>query len=303
MKNWIAVSLTVLLMTGCTSLQQKETTSTDKLQIVATLFPQYDFARQIAGDQAEVTLLLPPGAESHSYEPTPADLVKINEADLFIYTGEAMEGWVPTILESLEGKPMILDISEGIDVQAGHDPEETHHHNIDPHIFTNPQFALQMAKTLENTLCQLDPEEQASYQSRGEAYRAELADLDRQFKTIAQEGKRNKLIFGGRFAFLYFTEAYSLTYDGVYDSCAAEAEPSAADLIRIMDTIKAENIPVVYYEELSNPKTARLISEETGAKMLLLHSCHNISKEELAAGATYLGLMRQNAEHIKEGLN
>ncbi len=303
MKNWIAVLLMVLLLTGCTSGQQMEKPSANKLQIVATLFPQYDFARQIAGDKAEVTLLLPPGAESHSYEPTPADLVKINKADLFIYTGEEMEGWVPRVLESLEGHPIILDISEGIKGHAGHDHEEAHQYNIDPHIFTNPRFALQMAKTLENALCQLDPAEKAGYQSRGEAYRAELEQLDKQFKTIVQEGKRNKLIFGGRFAFLYFTEAYGLEYDGVYDSCAADAEPSAADLMRIMDTVKAENIPVVYYEELSNPKTARLISEETGAKMLLLHSCHNISREELEAGATYLGLMRQNAEHIKEGLN
>ncbi|MGN1059270.1 MAG: metal ABC transporter substrate-binding protein [Clostridia bacterium] len=308
MKRIMTILVCACLLTGCAAGSARPSDS-GKLKIVATLFPQYDFAREIAGDAAEVTLLLPPGAESHSYEPSPADVMAINQADLFIYTGDAMEAWVAPLLDSLEGDPAILNISEGIELhepvhetaqdEANHD----HDHDVDPHVFTNPRFAIQMAENLENKLGEIDPAGREAYKARGAAYRAELAALDQEFRDIVASAKNHKLIFGGRFAFLYFTEEYGLTYDAAYDSCSSEAEPSAADMARLIDTVRKENIPVVYYEELSNPKTARLICEETGAKPLLLHSCHNISKDELKNGATYLSLMQMNAAHLKEGLN
>jgi len=303
LKRIIGCILCLFLLSGCASVTT-EKNNEKKLKIVATLFPQYDFAKTIAGDTAEVTLLLPPGAESHSYEPSPADVIAINEADLFIYTGDAMEAWVPSLLTSLEGNPAILDISSGIDLHQGHTHHgDEHQHNVDPHIFTNPLYAMKMAKNLETKLCEIDPEHSEEYKKRGEAFQAELADLHQQISQLVDTAKRKKLIFGGRFAFLYFTEAYGLSYDAAFDSCSSESEPSAADLIRIIDTVKNENIPVVYYEELSDPKTAQLISRETGAKALLLHSCHNISKDEMAKGVTYLSLMKNNLEHLKEGLN
>ncbi len=303
MKRIIVCLLCLVLLTGC-AIAPTEQSGEKKLNIVTTLFPQYDFARTIAGDNAQVTLLLPPGSESHSYEPSPVDMMTINEADLFIYTGETMEAWVPSVLKSLEGNPAILNISSGIDLHQGHNHDDVEHqHNVDPHIFTNPLYAVAMAESLENQLCEIDPEHSDEYKANGEAFRAELKDLHGQVSQVVQNAKRNKLIFGGRFAFLYFTEAYGLSYDAAFDSCSSESEPSAADLTRIIDTVKNENIPVVYYEELSDPKTARLICEETGAKALLLHSCHNISKEELAQGATYLSLMKKNLENLKEGLN
>lgn len=303
MKRIVACLLCLVLLSGCAPSTTNKSDE-KKLKIVATLFPQYDFARTIAGDQAEVTLLLPPGAESHSYEPSPADVIAINKADLFIYTGETMEAWVPSLLNSLDGSPAILDISTGINLHQGH----THHndeseHNIDPHIFTNPLYAITMAKNLEDKLCEIDPEHSEEYKIRGEEFRAALTDLHQNISQLVENAKRKKLIFGGRFAFLYFIEAYGLSYDAAFDSCSSESEPSAADLIRIIDTVKSEKIPVVYYEELSDPKTARLICIETGARALLLHSCHNISKEELSQGATYLSLMQKNLDHLKEGLN
>ena len=153
MKRFLVICLCFFLLSGCSLAERKEKINSEKLQIVATLFPQYDFAREIAGPLAEVTLLLPPGAESHSYEPTPADIIKINEADLFIYTGDDMEAWVPAILESLESNPFILNISADIDVHAEHDHPADHKHGADPHVFTNPKFAVSMAQTLENALC------------------------------------------------------------------------------------------------------------------------------------------------------
>ena len=324
----LSLLLTVCLLSACAAVPPtEEKADSGKLQIVATLFPQYDFARTIAGDLADVTLLLPPGAESHSYEPSPADVIRINKADLFIYTGEAMEGWAASILSGLEGDPVILDISEGIALQKEADEHEeheheedahegehvhedggdrhahnTHVHDVDPHIFTSPRRALQMAQHLEDTLCEIDPQNSAVYRAHGADLRGELAALDAEFTAITQNAVRHKLIFGGRFAFGYFVADYGLAYDSAYDSCSSETEPAAADVARLIDEVRGEKIPVVYYEELSNPKIAQLICDETGATPLLLHSCHNISKDELQGGATYLSLMRQNAEHVKEGL-
>ena len=299
MKRVIALLLLcLLLLSGCQSPEKAP--ETDQISIVASLFPQYDFAKAIAGDRASVTLLLPPGAESHSYEPKPADVIAINNSDLFIYTGENLEGWADSMLKGLEGNPAVLDLSAGITL---HEHEGHEHHGADPHIFTSPRYAVKMAQDIEDKLCEIDPEHAAEYRSRGEAYRKELLALDGEFRQAVEKGARKKLIFGGRFAFLYFVEEYGLDYEAAYDSCSSETEPSAAKLAQIMETVTNEKIPVVYYEELSDPKTARLICEETGAKPLLLHSCHNVSKEELAKGVTYLSLMRENLANLKEGLS
>ncbi len=306
LKRFITLLLCLSMLTGCSSAGVQPVKK-DKLQIVATLFPQYDFAKTIAGDLADVTLLLSPGAESHSFEPTPADIIAINQADVFIYTGEAMEAWVSPILESLEGDPVCVDISANLflhdTVHETVQDEANHRHNVDPHIFTNPVFAMKMANTISGALCKVDPDNYAIYEMNATHLHQSLAALDQSFRSVVQNGKRNKIIFGGRFAFSYFTEEYGLSHDAALLSCSSDAEPAAADIARLIETIKAEEIPVVYYEELSDPKTARLICEETGAKPLLLHSCHNISKEELLQGATYLSLMQMNAEHLKEGLN
>ncbi len=303
MKRLLVICLCFFLLSGCGFHESTEGKNSEKLQIVATLFPQYDFAREIAGPSAEVTLLLPPGAESHSFELTPADIIKINEADLFIYTGDDMEAWVPSILESLEGDPFILNISSDIDVHEGHDHPAEHKHGADPHVFTNPKFAVSMAQTLENALCEINPQKREAYRARGAAYRAKLNELDQRFEAIVTSSERKKMIFGGRFAFAYFTEAYGLSWDAAIQSCSSEAEPAATDIARLIDMVKEEKIPVVYYEELESTQIARLICEETGAKPLLFHSCHNISKEELANGAGYLSLMEQNAANLEEGLN
>ena len=286
------------LTAGCqpVSVPQKG----ESLKVVTTLFPQYDFAKTIAGDVASVTLLLPPGSESHSYEPTPADMIAISESDLFIYTGDAMEGWATSLLKNLPNGPKILNLSDGLPLTEHKESE--HHHDVDPHVFTNPRFAILMAQQIEDALCQLDATHTEEFRTRGEALRKELTELDNAFRSLAGSASNKKLIFGGRFAFLHFAEEYGFSWDSAYDSCSSETEPAAAAVARIMDTILAEDIPVVYYEELADPKVTRLICAETGAKPLLLHSCHNISKEELEKGATYLSLMKQNLANIKEGI-
>lgn len=284
-------------------------TKTEKIQIVATLFPQYDFAREIAGDKAEVELLLPPGIESHSYEPTPSDIMRINRSDLFVYTGEAMEAWSHKIIESMEdagSKSLILDVSEGIelareeDIDHGHELE--YEHLYDPHIWTDPLNAKIMVGNICEALSRIDPDNADYYRKNADDYKAKLDELDEEFQAAVAAGKRDEIIFGSRFALYYFAKRYGLSYEAAFDSCSSETEPSARTVAGLIDEIKEEKIPVIYYAEIEEPKVAKSISAETGAKMLLFHSCHNLTREELESGATYLSLMRQNLRNLKEGL-
>ncbi len=309
---------TMILLTGCAASDPQLIDNTDnlnslasthKLSIVTTLFPQYDFARQIAGDKADVTLLLTAGMESHSFEPTAADIISINKADIFIYTGNEMEAWVAQVLDSIDSSVKIVDLSQGINlIEEEHDEtdsaqnESDHEHSVDPHIWTNPVNAKKMVSTITDALCETDSDNSTFYQANLAAYQNELDKLDATFRDIVANSSLHTIVFGGRFAFHYFTEEYGLDYIAAYDSCSSETEPSVKIIAQIIDYIEKNNVPVIYYEELTDPQVARSISETTGCDMLLLHSCHNVSKTDFENGVTYLSLMNQNAENLKKGL-
>ncbi len=286
------------LFCGCAS----ENPRRDVLSISATLFPQYDFARHICGEKAEVSLLLPPGADSHSYEPTPSDMVTLSRADLFLYTGDKMEPWAARLAAGAEG--LVVDVSAGATLLGGTHDHEHHAHaedSTDPHIWTNPQNAIIMAENICEAVCALDAENAEFYRANAAEYIHQLEKLDADFKAAIETAKRRTLVFGGHFAMRYLTEHYGLSHHAAFDSCSGETEASPAVLMELIQKIRTENIPAVYYEEMSTPRIASLLAEETGAKMLLLHSCHNISAEE--KGETYLSLMRKNLENLKIGLN
>lgn len=307
----------IVLLVGCESSESTTDSVSDKVKIVTTLFPQYDFARVIGGDKVDVKLLLPAGMESHSYEPTPADIIEINKADLFIYTGESMEQWAHSIIESVDSDSVhVLDVSKNVPLlepntvvedehhhedeeEAQHSEHDGHHHTYDPHIWTSPKNAMIMVNNILEALCEVDPENQAYYETNATDYLNELNTLDAEFEEVVANAKRDTIYHGGRFAMQYLTHDYGIHYV----SAPFEAEPSAALVAQMIKEIKENNIPVIYYEELVDPKIAKMISEETGAQMLLLHSCHNVSKDDFNNGASYLSLMKQNVQNLKVGLN
>jgi zinc transport system substrate-binding protein len=301
-KRFFCCLLALFLCVGCSSPQADR--EDGKLQIIATLFPQYDFARILAGDRAQITLLLPPGVESHTFEPTPAQMVQIQQADLFLYTGEAMEPWAATLSKDLrEGQ--VLDVCRGIALQE-HGQEEEHDghaHTLDPHVWTSPLLAKEMVQNICDGLCSVDPDGASLYQANASAYLTQLDQLDADFRQAVEQGQRREIVHGGRFALYYWAKEYGIEYLAAFDSCSGETEPSAQAVAQIVDKIRQDGLPVIYYEELSDPKVARSVSQETGAQMLLLHSCHNVSKEDLESGATYLSLMEQNLENLRKGLN
>lgn len=301
------------------------------LRVISTLFPGYDFARALLGEQGDVRLLLPPGAESHTYEPSPQDIVAIGKADLFLYVGGESEHWVKEMLSSLgEDAPLSFAMMDQVQLleeeytasmeqdheghsHGDHDHEDANHHHdhedhdtpiLDEHVWTSPKNAMGIVRGLSRTLQGLveGEEKQKAIVDREGAYLAELAQLDAAFETVIAQGAHRKLIFGDRFPFRYFAHAYHLSYDAAFPGCSEDSEPSARTLASLIGEVKAGQIPVVFYIEFSNQKTVQVLAEETGAKPLLLHSCHNVSQQEMDGGATYLSLMQANVAALGEAL-
>lgn len=297
------------------SLPIAQAENVQEISILTTIFPAYDFASVIAGETADVQLLLPPGTESHSYEPTPQDIISIQDADLFIYVGGESDHWVENILSSMgSNAPKVLRLTDCVTVveeeytlamehDHDHDEHEDHTAELDEHVWTSPKNAMLIASSLANTLTALSPDNEGTYSSNLQSYLTELEALDVAFTDVVANGKRSKIIFGDRFPLRYFVDAYDLQYDAAFPGCSEDSEPNIRTIMTLIDEIKTEEIPVVFYIEFSSQKTANIIAEETGAKTLLFHSCHNVSLDEMQNGASYLSLMRSNVDALKEALN
>lgn len=305
----------ILTFSGCKSVQS-EALPNDKITVTASLFPQYDFAKQIAGDKAEVTLLLPPGTESHTYDPSPSDILKISNSDIFFYTGKELEPWADKIISGTKSENLIVcNVSDGINLMKNkhhhHHHEKEHHHsthkhhehNFDPHVWLNPTLAAQMVDNITHAFCEKDPENSSYYESNAEVCKNKLFRLDEDFKTMINSAKQKNIVFAGRFAHLYFVNHYGLEYVAAFDSCSTEAEPSVKKVAKIIDFIQKNNIPAVYYEELSEPKIANSIAEQTGVKTLKFSTLHNVTKKQLQDNVTYFDLMYENLENLRQGLN
>lgn len=291
----------------------------DKLSVVATIFPQYDFIREIAGDKVELTMLLSPGSESHSFDPTPQDIITIENCDIFIYVGGESDEWVNQILDSMDTSSMKIislmnlvdlveeEIIEGMEeeeegTEEGAEKGAEEEIEYDEHIWTSPKNAMTIVQYISDTLCELDKNNASVYTASAASYLEKLNELDESFQTVVDNAETHTLVFADRFPFRYFADTYGLDYYAAFPGCSTETEASAATVAFLIDKVNEENIPVVFYLEFSNEKMADTICESTNAKKLLLHSCHNISKDEFESGISYLDLMTQNVENLKEAL-
>jgi len=335
----------------------------DKPLVITTLFPQYEFVRLIAQDKVTLQLLLPPGVESHSFDPTPATILSIGKADLFIYTNLEMEPWIERIVENVKSETLlILNSSEGIqlikdrhehddhdddhhdddhdddhhdddhdddhhdddhdddhhdddhdddhhdddhdDDHHDDDHDDDHHHGeYDPHVWLDPLNAIVMVENILNSLIQIDPSNEAFFRKNAADVVARLQELDEAFNTLFENNPSRTIIYGGHFAFGYLASRYNITILSPYTGFAPDAEPTPRAIIQLIDTMAELNINTIYYEELIDPKTARVISEQTGAKMVLLHGAHNLSKEDMEAGLTYFDIMFENIAKLQQGFS
>ena len=351
----IAAMFLFASLTGCSFTGDThgdvETSDDGKLKVVTTLFPYYDFARQIAGDKVELSMVIPAGQDSHSFEPTPADIRLIQNADLLICNGGAMEQWVSQVVSSLDSESLkvitmmdYVDIVEEEVVEGMEDSGEEHHHvhaadndhdhaaedhdhtddehdhdaedhththddddadyeiEYDEHIWTSPVNAMKITQVIADTLEEMDPADADTFTVNAEDYIGKLKNLDREFREVVTGADLDLIVMADKFPLRYFADTYGLRYRAAFSGCSSDTEPSAKTIAYLIDKVREEQIPAVYYLELSSHRVAEIISEETGAKPLLFHSCHNVTRREFDNGVTYLELMEQNVVNLREGL-
>lgn len=303
MKRLIAILLCLcLVLCGCTAQPEKPHDET-KLQIVCTSFPAYDFAREIAGDRAELTLLIKPGSEVHSYEPTPKDMIRIQESDLFICNGGESEQWAKTLITPELNTIYMMGCVDTVEESAdGIYNAEDGEPELDEHVWTSPLNAIKISEEICNALCKLDTDNAEAYKTNFTAYKAQLMALDREFRQVIKNSGKHTLVFADRFPMRYFALEYGLDCYAAFPGCSSETEPSAKTVAYLIDRVREDKIPAVLYMEFSNQKMADVICEDTGCKKLPFYSAHSVSAEQFEQGVSYLDLMRINLNSLKEAL-
>jgi len=312
----LIVLLTLFGASGCQ--REKPAQKEGKINVTSVIFPTYDFVRVIARDKVNLVMLLPPGTESHSYEPSPHDIITIRASDLFIYPGGENAKWVDRILQSSEipeGKMKILNLLDLVDavqeeiVEGMEDDDEEEEHvseedppALDEHVWTSPRNAKLIVAAITEALMDLDKVNADFYRQNAADYSSRLDELDAEFLSVIEGAKRNTIVVGDRFPFRYLADAYGLEYFAAFPGCSTETEPSAATVAFLINKVKSEKIPVIFHIELSNEKMADAIGEATGAKKFMLHSGHNVTRKDFDSGINYLDLQKANVLNLKEAL-
>ncbi len=315
LKKFCCVFISAILIGSMLTSCKSNASIPEKPMIVCTVFPAYDFARAILGgsDEFDLKLLIKPGSETHSYEPAPKDIIDIQNCRIFIYTGGESDEWVKSILGSIDTENIDIismmgcvdaveeEVVEGMQEEPEEDGGEPQY---DEHVWTSPVNAAKITRTISGSIIgAADENSRSALEKNTENYIAELMELDGEFRKIVENGKRGTIVFGDRFSFRYFADEYGLNYYAAFPGCSSETEADAGTVAFLIDKVKDENIPVVFYPEMSNKKVAVTICESTDAALMQLNSCHNVTADEFKQGATYISLMRDNIAALEAALN
>ena len=319
----LVVGLLAFLVLNREKFEQK------KYSVVSTSFPGYDFARAVTKNtNISTKMLVKPGAETHTYEPTPQDIIDIKNADMFIYVGGDSDTWVKKILKDVDTKKthvvklvdLVLtvneEIVEGMEDEDEHDHEHDHDHShshehdhdhdhkhdhdeeeegpeIDEHVWTSPKKAMEIVKKIAKVASEIDAAEETKINDNAEKYVAEIAQVDKDLHQ-AIDGKISEIVVADRFPFRYFADEFGLKYAAAFSGCSEQTEASAKTISFLINKVKQDKIKKIYKIELSNGKIAETVSKDTGAEVLELHSAHNVTADDFSRGVTYVDLMKRN---------
>lgn len=304
------------LLAGCGAAgSTTENTESDKLQVVTTFYPMYDFTKQVAQDDAEVSMLLEAGMEVHSFEPSSQMIAEIQDADVFIYNSPEMETWVPDVLASIDTSDMVVICAsdaitlleyEGEAHAHDHESEEKganagHSHTVDPHVWLDPVLAQTEVSTIAEGLAEADPDNAEDYLENAGIYNGKLNELDEAYRA-AFEGTENRTFVTQHAAFAYLAARYDLNQISV-TGLNAEVEPSAAALATLSDYVKANNISHIYFENNASSQTAETLAEEVGVELAVLSPLEGITEEDQKEGSDYISVMLDNLEALKKSIN
>lgn len=317
-KILILSALCIASLCACTKGRESAISSAPK--IVATGFPQYDFARSVCGSGANIKMLIRPGSDTHSFEPSLSDIVAIEEADVFIYNGGESDVWVDKILSGLKNKDLkIISFmeAEGINLyeEAPHfhshnceEKEHAHHHKdglpqrYDEHLWMSPQNSIVLIKEISKLLSDVNPSMASDYEKNTRSYIQRLEAIHSELCDISKKSSHKLIAVADRFPFLYLTKDYGFDYMALFSACSSEGDAGPRHIAEMVREINEHAVSSVFHIELSNKKMAQVISEKTGAKILMLHSCQNVSKAEFESDISYADLMEQNIKNLKEAL-
>ena len=321
----IAVFLSACGRTSADGVNVDEQNGQKKLQVVATIFPEYDWVREILGEQAddvELTLLLENGVDMHSFQPTMSDILKVSTCDVFIYVGGESDAWVAdalkgagnpdrtaiNLMEVLGDRAKEEEVVEGMqeeDGHDGHDHEEQEELEYDEHVWLSLKNTQVFCDAISEALQAADPENAKLYQENTTAYKGKLAALDREYQAAVDQSESKTLLFADRFPFRYLTDDYNLTYYAAFTGCSAETDASFETITFLAGKLDELKLPVVSVIENSDGKVAKAVVENTNTrdqKILTLNSMQSVTSDEINAGTTYLSIMKENLKTLKEAL-
>ncbi len=318
MKKILIIILCVVLCCSAFSGCGIKNDTNEKLNVVCTVFPQYDFVRQIAGDKVNLKMLVPLGTESHDYKlenMSVDDIRAVHDADLIIYVGgEGDTDWVSRLQETVQNNALWLPLTQMTDVlpelstenmqhnHAHHEHTEDHVHgeSFDEHVWTSPKRVKDIVLNITQKLCVLDPQNAKIYEKNCNNYIEELNTVDQELEEACKQS--GCLIFADRFPFRYLCADYGLSFDAAFSGCSTVTDPSVAQINALCLSAKEHNTKVIFHLENSNEIFALGIAERVGAEALLLHSCHNVNLKEFSDGVTYISIMKNNIENISKAL-
>jgi zinc transport system substrate-binding protein len=300
-----AVTAVLVLMCGFFPCRAE----TARIQVIATIFPLQSFARAVGAEQAVVELLLPPGAEPHSWEPRPSDIVKLSQADVFLFVSERMEPWVPGVLRAADNRNLRV-IQAGEEVKERERKRVEHHHDSevhslsghkDPHVWLDFSYDRQIVDHIAAVFSDLHPDREVWYRQNAATYKEKLVALDARFRKGLADCARKEVILGGHAALGHLVKRYGLVQIPLY-GFSPNAEPTPRKMSEVIALAKTYNAEAIFFEEFLSDKLARAIAQEVGAETLVLNPGANLNKEQIEAGVTFLSLMEQNLENLRNGL-
>lgn len=279
--------------------------STGKISVVTTIFPYYDFARSVSKGTCDVDMLLKPGSDVHSFEPTPSDILKIRNADLFIYNGGESDEWVDSILESLgdTDKPVVMKMTDYVKPLTEMDADHHAEDEEDEHIWTSLDNAKTLVSKISDEVSKLDQKHKTVYNKNGLDYIEKISKVQSEIENTVNSSKSKKIVVGDRFPLLYFATEFSLDWECAFPGCSTETEPSLDRLSKLTDTIEKDKIKTILKLEMSENKVADTLADETNTKVRTFYSAESVSKEEFANNVTYVDLMERNNNALKEALS
>lgn len=300
----IALALSVFSFSACS--QENE----GRISVVTVNFPCYDLARAVNGGTDGLTMLIKPGGEVHSYDPTPRDISKISKCDIFIYIGGENDAWVERILGEKKNENRIVirlmdsvtlleETDDGIAGSESHDNDNEIEN--DEHIWTSPVNYLKMLTVVSDAFVSADAEFSDTYAQNTQDYRKKIEKLDVDFTSLF-DGFSGKVVVADRFPFLYLFKEYSVSYMAAASGCDTSGDIPAKTLSSLINFVKENKIKCVYYIEFSSQSVANIIAESASCQTALLHSCHNVTADDFNAGKTYVDIMTANIDSLKKAV-